>query len=742
MKQKNGGGKALTRIRVSNILLMAACYVVLTAGMIVASSPEQFSLSVGDIAPTTITATKDVVDEVATEQRRERAAEAVQPSYKEDETALERVMDHFDLIFLDFEAVRAYGEGLRSGTIASKSGGGFVYTDSFNREDVEYAASLCTAIELNSWQLEFLMKQRAWDVNSVYVNTSNIIKTQMESTIREGQLEAAISNILNKLLQTMSSDLCHNVAMPAVRACLVPNMIVDQEETEARREAARNEVEPSYYKSGQNIVVAGERITGAELAVLESLGLLEGNEVDMMMLAGVSLLGLLAVLALLFHILQFDVKAVSRVRNGLILTVILVLTMALSALTAQINPYLAPVSMVALLTAALLTPSLAVISNMLALIIVGVLTSNTSSMFTQQMLGVMVAGLLSAPVGIYIVRRKQQRLSILLAGLSMAMANLFAMLAIGLLTNNEMSTVTSNAVWSAGGGVLAAILCTGVQPLLEWMFSIVTPYKLLELANPNQPLLRRLLVETPGTYHHAILVANLSEAAAEAIGADPLLARVGAYYHDIGKLKRPLYFKENQGSDNPHDRTDPRVSTAIIAAHVTDGIQMAREARLPEEVIDFIAQHHGDTTIAFFYHKMLGMEGGENANIEDFRYPGPKPQTAETAIVMLADTAEAAVRAGGNQTPEEIENRIRELIKDKIDSGQLNESRLQFADVSKIIRAFAQVLTGIYHKRVEYPKIAGVNALPAPREAPRMKIAEPIAEPIQEERDSASGKDD
>ncbi|MCL1964832.1 MAG: HDIG domain-containing protein [Firmicutes bacterium] len=724
-KPAHGAGAEKRRQRWLNLFVLVACYVVLTLGMLLATSPERYNLAVGDIAPQTITATKDVVDEVTTEMRRERAVDAVLPSYKEDETAFERVVERFDAIMAEFEAVRAFGEGLRLGTVPTASGAEYTFTGTFAPEDLSHAKSLCMMMSLTDWQITILMKQSSGDLVSVRKNTVNSIKKQMESTIREGQLEAAIASIQRDLQENISSDLCFNVAIPAVRVCLVPNMIIDQEATELNRAAARHEVDPSIYKSGQNIVVAGERVTSAQLAVLESLGLLEGNRLDVMMMAGVIMLGLLAILALTFHAVQFEAAAMARLKNVLMLAVIFAVTMLLSVLAAGIHPHLAPVSMVALLVGCLISPSLALTANMLALILVGVLINSSSTTFTQQMLSMIVAGSLSAPLGVYMLRGKQQRAMILLAGLSMALFNLFAMIAIGLLTNNALQTILSNAVWSAGGYVLAAVLCMGMQPLLEWLFNLVTPYKLLELANPNQPLLRRLLVETPGTYHHSILVANLAEAAAEAIGADPLLTRIGAYYHDIGKLKRPQYFKENQMAGNPHDRTDPRVSAAIIAEHVTDGILIARQNRLPEVVIDFIAEHHGDTLIAYFLHKMRSMEGGEKAQTEDFRYAGPKPRTAETAILMLADTVEAAVRAGGDQAPEDIEEHIRQLVKEKIDSGQLNDSPLRFADVQKIIHAFTLVLTGIYHKRIEYPKLGQAAALPPVRQE-KMKIAEPV----------------
>lgn len=700
------------------LLLMALTYLIITGGMILAVSPERYSLSVGDIAPKTITATKDVVDEVTTQLRRERAAESVPISYKEDDTVLPRVTQRFDDAFDSYEAVRAEGERIR----LSYGDGGF--SGVFSREELDSAARLAPGGGMNDWQLTILMKQSKAELDTVRNATALILSQVMLTTIREGQEAAAIANIQRQVSQVVSSDLASTVAMPAVRMSIAPNMVIDQAATEANREAARQEVEPYLFKSGQNIIVAGERVTLAQLRVLDNLSLLEGARQDSRLIIGTAVLGLLIMVSLVFHIFQFDAKLMAQLKNAMILSSIAMLTLGVCLLSSQVNPYLAPVSMMALLVAPILSPTLSLTANVLALIIVGVLT-NTTTTFTRQMLNILFAGVLSAPVGIFIVRRKQMRASTLFAGLSMAVTSFFAMIAIGLLTNNEFVQVLSSAIWSAGGNLLAAVLSVGAQPILEWAFSLVTPYKLLELSNPSQPLMRRLLVETPGTYHHAILVANLAEAAAEAIGADALLARVGAYYHDIGKLTRPLYFRENQVNENPHDFTDPRVSAAIIAEHVRDGITLAQKHRLPREIIDFIAMHHGDTQISFFYQKMLSMEGGEAARIEDFTYPGPRPQTVETAILMLADTVEAAVRAGGDQEPAAMEARIRELIRDKIDTGQLNESPLRFADVSRIIRAFAQVLTGIYHKRIEYPRPTGYYTLPPARpEAVRVSQAE------------------
>jgi len=258
-------------------------------------------------------------------------------------------------------------------------------------------------------------------------------------------------------------------------------------------------------------------------------------------------------------------------------------------------------------------------------------------------------------------------------------------------------------------GLISSIFTMGILPYLETIFGITTSIRLLELANPNQPLLKRLMTEAPGTYHHCIMVGNLGEAAADAIGANGLEVRLGAYYHDIGKLKRPYFFAENQFSGaNPHDNITPQLSTLIITSHVKDGLEMAREEKLPPILMDMIAQHHGDSKVSYFYFKAKELD--ENAREQDFRYENPKPQTKEAAILMMADTVEAAVRSKKDATPGQIEGFIRTLIKGKLNDGQFDECELTFRDLDQIAVAFTRVINGIYHKRVEYPPQANLIA--------------------------------
>jgi putative nucleotidyltransferase with HDIG domain len=299
-------------------------------------------------------------------------------------------------------------------------------------------------------------------------------------------------------------------------------------------------------------------------------------------------------------------------------------------------------------------------------------------------------------------------------------------------------TVWRDVGIGAANGLVVAVLVTGALPLFENLFGVVTPLKLLELSNPNHPLLKKLMVEAPGSYHHTILVANLCEAAAESIGADQVLARVGAYYHDIGKTKRPAFFVENQfGGENPHDKLPPSLSAMIITSHVKEGVEMAKEARLPQEIIDFIPEHHGTTLVSYFYH--MASKNGQSEFVleEDFRYDGPKPRRKETAICMLADGCEASVRAmrqRGHLTHDQIEQQVKRIIDDRLKQGQLDNCDLTLKELDTIARTFVKVLSGVHHARIDYPaeaKPAGAAQTPPPP---------PVENPAEEKKDATPAR--
>lgn len=665
-------------------LICAATYIALFAMLLSGITPEQYDIKVGTPAPTQIKATKDIQDTVTTEALRDAAASAVEPSYKSaDPTVVDEVAANLDL---QFSTLRSLRESYTTESARSLT-------------DSELAkVNDLTEMNLTRDHLATLTETSSDTIDSIAKYASTIVRQTLESTLPEGQEITALKSIRTDLTQRYSIQLT-NVVLEAVRVSLRPNMLIDEEITEANRLKAREEVQTVMYVKDQVIVGEGEIVTEAQYTMIAALGILDENVIDFRLCTGIALLIAMVMACTGFYLYQYNREILHNPKQITLLCLIVVIVVALSLIFRTIHSYLIPVSLGLLLVVTLMDARLALFINLMLTLLVSILAPAGSGLFAMVLM-TSICG----PLIVNLFSHKTVRTTVLVAGVIIGAVNFMVTLAVGLVNSAEMHDVLVNAGVSAGGGIISAVLSIGVQPMLEAVFNLATSAKLIELSNPNQPLLRRLLLEASGTYHHSIIVANLAEAACSAVGANGLLARVGAYYHDIGKLKRPMYFKENQMGDNPHDRTDPRVSTAILTAHTRDGAQLAQKARIPEPVVDIIRQHHGDTPVLYFYDKATKLYG-DQVDISAFRYEGPRPQSREAAIVMLADTIEAATRALPNPDPEKIDALIRKLVRGKQNDGQLDGCTLTFSDLDKICGAFSTVLTGVFHERIEYPDV-------------------------------------
>ncbi len=691
--------------RALRLLICVLGTAILMAIYVVAIVPVRYDLRVGMVPGATITATKDVEDTMATERARLQAANAVTPTYRYQEGVTEQVLADFDAVFNELRMVSQYARTLPNQSATRK----------YTREELDYARSMLTMVNLMDYQLTVVMQETPEKLEEAYAPLYNTLQTKMIYNVMEGQEKAVREDILQIVHFSMLTNELYNLeqrVLPTVlNACIKPNMVIDQEATEAARQEARNAVEPVMYKQGQNIVVKGEgRVTQSQLNMLGTLGLLSNSSVDSQMYMGAALMVLCVVLVMLWMI-RSSTDLFSSWKKMLILFIVMVVTLLLSVAARLVNVYLAPVLFSAFLVTALLGMNAGIVSNAAITVLVASLAAGGSQEYGEVMTLILLVGLVAGTAGALVLQKKASRLQILLAGLT-ACAVSFAMnLALGLMTASTLHGSLNNSLWCAGGVLIAVLLTIGFQPLLETVFNLPTPMKLMELSNPNQPLLRKLMLEAPGTYHHSIIVANLAEAAAEAVGANPLLARVGGYYHDIGKLKRPSYFKENQtGEKNAHDNTDPYVSAAIVTAHTMDGVAMGRAYRLPQEVLEMIGSHHGDTPVMYFYHKAVQLASdGEPVDMDTFRYAGHPPKSAEAAILMLCDTIEAAVRTLQNPTAEAMEEFIVKLVRGKLEDGQLSDCPLTLRDIDKICAAVTTVLSGVFHERIEYPEMKRSN---------------------------------
>lgn len=708
-------------VHAKNTLIVICAAVLLFALYGLVCAPKQYDLSVGSISRETINATKDVVDEVTTEEKRRAAAAAVEPTYRFVEGVKEEVLSSLAGVFGELRTVQQYAQ-----TLIDESGN---VKQSFSDAEIEYAMGLVSTVSLNRYQITTLLRTSSESFEDMVATVSTAVENTLNTTVREGQVNQSIQTVLQIVGFKLDVSLTQNIIPTVLRTCVKPNMVIEQEATELARQAAMDAVEPIVYLQGQNIIRAGDRITKSQLAMLRSLGLLKDNNYDLSSYQGAALLIVLCIVCFIFSLRLTAKEVLLDTRKLTVAMLAAVLGVGLSALFhLYFSAYFVPLVFVPVLLCVLLG-SRAGFSSIapMSILIAGLAAGNNSS-FLYEMILLLVMGLTGGSCCVLFMKSHPQRIRVLTSGLISAVINLLVILAILWMTSTEMNNLLPTGLWAMGGGVLSSILAVAMQPVFEAVFRLSTPSKLLELCNPNQPLLRRLQLEAPGTYHHALIVANLSEAAAEKIGANPYLARAAGYYHDIGKLKRPLYFKENQMGENLHDGLDPYVSSAILTSHTKDGYQMALQQKIPQEVADIILQHHGDTPVMFFYHKALQMSNGSPVDMKEFRYEGPRPNSREAAIVMLADTIEAAVRSMQDPTPKAINQFIERLVRGKLEDGQLSDSPLTLRDIDDICDAFSGVLKGVFHERIEYPEVQHhVPVQPSPSIAPQSAVQTPAA---------------
>ena len=505
-----------------------------------------------------------------------------------------------------------------------------------------------------------------------------------------------------------------------------PNLTFNKRQTELRKSEARKSVKPFYFKvkRGEMILREGERINPEQLLKLEEEYSRSGLKDRLGQAPAMAVV--IAFLLVTTYMMGLMAGGPSRgeVKDiffcALTVFVIFLVTMASRLVAEEIAQgfgfmkprilfFIIPVATGAMLISIFQGFRVAVTFSVILAFLASMVIDGGIDFFMYFLIGNLVAA--------YGVRDCRERGTLIRAGLNVGAVNVILALAVETLHGSSYGVETGIVCVSAFiGGILVGIVTTGILPLVEMSFGFSTDIKLLELASLDQPLLKELMVRAPGTYHHSVIVSNLVEAAAEAIDANPLLAKVAAYYHDIGKMRKPLYFIENQGQrENKHEKLAPSMSALILISHVKDGVELAREHRLGREIIDIIHQHHGKSLIEFFYQKAKEQAERKEAKVsqvkeEDFRYPGPKPQTKEAGLVMLADIVEAATKTLSEPTVARLQGMVQQIINKVFSDGQLNECELTLKDLNEIARNFNKALSGIYHHRVEYPGAVGKNA--------------------------------
>ena len=615
--------------------------------------------------------------ESLTQLEREKAAAAVQRVYVVDPAVNVTATSHLTAALTGIARVRNDATLPRDQRILNLT----------KLSEVALTTALATdALDMTSSEFSQLNQELAGALTTLY-----------QQGIRPEQLDAARADTA-KALPISWTDRQKRVGSELLKQSLQPNLTFDVNATAAAQQAARNDTSPVQVQVTANEVVIreGQVVTEQDLEKLRALGLVNPG-IDWK--SAVGLLGWALIIAGVVGLFVERYAAESWTDDRKLMVVGLSLVVITAAGRALIPGHTVAVYFVPFAAVAMMLTVLVGGRTALAVQIAGALHVGIMSGQVELVAYVLVPALL----GMAAVRRATTAREFVEAALYVALGDL-GVIGTFLLVGRSADTLGALQLGAAAliSGVASGVLAFGAIVMLGHLFRITTVFELRELADPNHPLLRQLLLRTPGTYHHSLLVANLAERAAEVVGADPLVARVGAYYHDIGKMRNPLAFIENQTGTNPHDELDPAVSASIVSAHVRDGLALADRYRLPPQIREIIPGHHGTSLIRYFHN--LAQQRGMAIDEAAFRHPGPKPRSKEAGIVMLADGTEAAVRSLEAKTPETIAEMVERIVSEKVADGQLDDCDLTLRDVQRVKEAFRELLAGVYHERIPYPE--------------------------------------
>jgi putative nucleotidyltransferase with HDIG domain len=648
----------------------------------------------GDVAAEDVYAPRSVTyeDPVATELARNEAASQVPPIYVQDDGVPGRVNERVERFFDQVREIRE-GEAPAEEKVSRVVGTApFYLPDEIARSIVFLEDDdLADAERYVAENLEELYAASAVADDSLTDSPATVI------SLSEGRAR------LSDAARIDASGEVGSVVESLSRGFLEPNYVVDRAATTEARESTAASVEPvtGTILQGERVIARGEVVDEEDIAKLEALGLVRSSNPWTVFL-GVGLvvateLGIAWYLFDRFGARLFRTNMHTKLVLAALLTVIFTALAQIFTL-AELNPYLTPLAGLGILGTILLGPRIAFLMVVITSVNAGIIADNDFYLTA--------ALLLSSGFAIYTVVRARSRSELLRAGLIVAGVMAGISFATSLIGGAELSVAAFQGLWGLGNGLLSLALAMVLLPVLENAFNIMTPMRLLELSDPSNPLLQKLLREAPGTFSHAMQVGNLAESAAERIGADTLLARVGAYYHDVGKMEHPHYFIENQiARSNPHQSLSPALSVRVIQRHVKDGLDIGRAWNLPQEVLDIIAQHHGTTRVEYFYRKALD-EAPVGAHISeaDFRHVGGRPKSKEAGILMLADSIEAAVKAMDKPTPKRIQDVVDGVIRQKLEDGQFDECELTIREIHEAGEAIRDALIGFLGPRITYPE--------------------------------------
>lgn len=681
-------------IKSFKLLMLSALLVFLVIVVYIGSLPQRFDMNIGQVSDIDISAPRTIVDSYETNKSALESKTSIKPIYVRSS----------DLSVISSDRVESFFnmcQKLRDENMSSEG----QYLDSYRSlaTQLQKQALSTYAIELSddeAFQLVTADPSLLRYIRTQSINISNlVILENLSSQNLQEEIEKYIDTIDDSDLSFYVSN--QNLILSLLSDLILPNVVVDTAATsfaedQAYDHAIRN---PILIEKGTRIVSLGDVINDHQYQMLKDLDLLENNTFDLSMFAGIFVYMLSIFVAIAVYFVRFESETLNHPKNLIAILIAFLTPVVATLYLSDISPLINTVFFTTVIIATYLgIQSGIVISLIQVLIILPIQNFSVESIFVS-VIGIFVCAVIAGQK-----RRKFNSASLIVFT---AISCFFASFGFSLVTKATRFDMFTSGLWAIISASVSVVAAIGSMPIFELISNTVSPVRLIDLSQPGHPLLKRLFLEAPGTSQHSMMVANLADSAAEAIGADALLAKVGAYYHDIGKLDNPSFFTENQQSGaNPHDAIPPNDSAAIITAHPDYGVRLARKNRLPNSIIRIINEHHGSTVQTYFYHKAktnAAQTGQPEPPIQEYQYKGDIPSSKESAVVMLADTCEAALRSNGINNIADAEVLFRKLIKNKIDQDQLINSGLSFNDVETIIRAFLQVYAGYFHERIKYP---------------------------------------
>ncbi len=702
-----------TRKRIINPFVITAFFAFICAFIIIYNSvlPLKYSLQVGDISRYDIVAPRDSVYKVRAEAEAKIAADAVKPVYTEIYNvyydSLVKVDNYYSVV--ESSVSKPVANLQTAGTTTRDKN----YNTLLASQTKTVAAQVVTDLAAKSVvisqdvSLQLIIPTNA----DAVANSKQKIKNEITSAMKNDITSDNVADTLNSLQQNVvGSDLANYLKTfnsEILKNVIVPNRQLDASLTEFNKNQKYSEVYAATItadtiKKGERIINYGQTVTQETIDRLTELNIYStSNGINWQYF--ISSLVITLIMGLILYLLLYKFAKEKRIpfKEFLFICIIIVVVLLLTFFIYDLWKFALPVLIAPMLLGTLLGMRKSLAVNSVILFAAFFMTSGDIEMLSI----ILVTGTVSAFVASKIKKRSRLPLLMLLAGIS----NIVVLFAVVFFNQIDPIQLMITCGYGFINAIVASLITIGLMPFVETIFDFLTPMKLLELGNSSSPLLQKLLMEAPGTYHHGLMVGNLAEIAATQVGANPELTRVGALYHDVGKMPKAYMYKENQLLINPHDNILPETSTEIIKNHTSEGVRIAKKYRLPQQICDIIEQHHGNTVVHYFYAKAVEKYGAENVNIDDYRYPNPRPVSIEAGLVMLADSIEAAVRSLPEKTEDAIDKFVHKLIKEKLNDGQLDNCNITLNQIGIASRTFIKILNGMYHTRIAYPELEALR---------------------------------